>query len=258
MPSATQLTAEFSRNDYIELILHAVSKHPAVSSKINEKVRQAESRPRPRTTNATNSKKVNNSPPTARDLENLSQVNFIEVIAEIVSLHPSFIKRVREVCKRIESRCPKPVDYENLQEEFQDLLEHGLDDFDPDVHDFDIHKELVSLVNKVVNSVNENSTRAVLDDAFECLCKFEELIAENDDVDDKWESDFISNNMMVVGSFWKAKGGPAGPNGERIKEIVVDLTENYDLDEDVLEQIWEEEEMEEALEKDPKRRKYHR
>ena len=103
------------------------------------------------------------------------------------------------------------------------------------------------MLNNVVNSVNENSTRAVLDDAFECLCKFEELIAENNDIDYEWESDFISNNMLVVGSFWKAKGGPAGPNGERIKEMVVDLTRNSDLDEEVLEQIWEEEEMEEAL-----------
>jgi hypothetical protein len=162
----------------------------------------------------------------------------LELIAEIVVLHPQFIVRVREACQRAAGRRPQPVDYQKIQTKFDEIIMYRGDN-DPDVHG-PLSDFLEPLVEKVVESVNFNSSRAVLDDAFQCLCVME-MILLDEDAEFELEEECIVDAMVKVGAIWKAKGGPTGPNGVGIKKTMVKLVKEYssprDYD-DVFEQVW--------------------
>ena len=227
----SELGTKFSHEDYSDLILVAIKQYPSSSSKVTEKIRRAETRSNASTT-------TGGPRTTAKDLQNLSQIDFLELIAEIVVLHPQFIVRVREACQRTAGRCPQPVDYQKIQSEFDEIIMYRGDN-DPDVHG-PLSDYLEPLVEKVVESVNLNSSRAVLDDAFQCLCAME-IILIDEDAAFELEEECIVDAMVKVGAIWKAKGGPTGPNGVGIKKMMVKLVKNYssrrDYD-DVLEQVW--------------------
>jgi len=175
---------------------------------------------------------------TARDLQNLSQIDFLELIAEIVSLHPQFIVKVRKACGRTAGRCPQPIDYEKIQDRFNDYVTNRDVDFDPDCH-APVSEELEKLIEKVVASVNFNSSLAVLDKAFRCLCEMEESLL--DDAEDELDEECIVGAMLTVGEFWSAMGGPTGPNGASIKKLVAELVRDYGSTrdyEEFLEEVW--------------------
>src|SRR5271156_4330692 len=122
----SELGTTFSHEDYCDLILVAIKKYPSSSSKVTEIMRRADTR------SGTTSTTTAGPRTTARDLQNLSQIDFLELIAEIVSLHPQFIVKVRKACGRTAGRCPQPIDYEKIQDRFNDYVTNRDVDFDPD------------------------------------------------------------------------------------------------------------------------------
>jgi hypothetical protein len=227
----SELGTKFTHDDYSDLIRVAIKQHPSSSSKVAETIRRAETRSTALTT-------TGGPRTTAKDLQNLSQIDFLELIAEIVVLHPQFIVRVREACQRVAGRCPQPVDYQKIQTEFDQIIMYR-GDHDPDVHG-PLSDCLEPLVEKVVESVNFNSSRAVLDDAFQCLYAME-IILLDEDAQFELDEECIVDAMVKVGAIWKAKGGPTGPNGVGIKKMMVKLVKNNSNlrdYEDVLEQVW--------------------
>lgn len=228
----SELATAFSREDYYQLIDVAVKTYPTSSSIVADKVQRARTRPHAEPSTA-------DDPQIAAEyLQNLSQIDFLELIVEIIEVHPQFIEQVRKACNDSVGRCRPLVDYETIQEDFKSILE-GRDDCDPDIHG-PVSGYLEELVETVEESVNLNSPLAVLDDAFRCLCALEKILLDEDEEIDDLEADLIPNAMVNVGLIWKANGGVRGTNGDLIKNEMANLVKkNKDgLYDEVCERIW--------------------
>lgn len=228
----SELATTFSREDYYQLIDIAVKTYPTSSSIVADKVQRA-------TTRRHAEPSTGDDPHIAADyLQNLSQIDFLELIVEIIEVYPQFITQVRKACNDAAGRCPPPADYETIQEDFKSILE-GRDDCDPDIHG-PVSEYLEELVETVEESVNLNSPLAVLDDAFRCLCALEKILLDEDEDMDDLQADLITNAMVKVDLIWKANGGVEGTNGDLIKKEMANLVKkNRDgLYDEVCERIW--------------------
>jgi len=208
----SELGTKFSHENYCDLILMAIRDHPLCFSKVAEKIRRADTDASLPTTGGPRT--------TAKDLQNLSQIDFLELIAEIVSLHPLFIVKVREACQRAAGRCPPPadadeicpppVDYDEIQAEFDEIILYR-GDHDPDIHG-PLSDYLQPLVEKVEESVNFSSSHAVLNNAFRCLCAMEKTV-DDEDAYSELDDMCIVEAKRKVGAILKGKRGPTRLNG---------------------------------------------
>ena len=228
----SELATTFSREDYYQLIDIAVKTYPTSSSIVADKVQRA-------TTRLHVQPSTGDDPQIAADyLQNLSQIDFLELIVEIIEVHPQFTAQVRKACNDAAGRCPPPADYETIKEDFKSILE-GRGDCDPDIHG-SVSSHLEELVEMVEESVNFNFPLAVLDDAFRCLCALEDILLDDDEEMGDLEANLITSAMVKVGMIWKANGGVTGTKGDVIKNKMANLVKKnkdgfYD---DICQRIW--------------------
>ena len=192
--------------------------------------------------------------PHSMNMGNLSRSEAVELVEVGVKMSSEFALLVSDVISkaneraRLESiKAPPTVNYMSVCSEFHDVL-HSMDrlrrrrEFE---HMGGLSEDLGRLVSKAEDSVNKNSTRETVEEAFICLQEFASAIFYLDGLicrgEDTLES--ISEAMVGVGRLLKDKGGL---KDVELKEKIESWAEGGDFEEysfpEVFEILWGEEE----------------
>lgn len=165
-----------------------------------------------------------NPPQTTINMQHLSRSAAVDLLQIAIARYPDFAPLVSQVvseadeCARIESLKPPPtVNYMSLRSEFHNIL-HSLDRLRASQQFQQVWRlssQLEPLVEEVRESVNRNSPRETVEEAFICLQKFASQIGHAEGEIYKGVAhhdgsvlDLISENMVAVGTLLKEKGGP--------------------------------------------------
>jgi hypothetical protein len=171
-----------------------------------------------------NGNQSSNPPHTTINMRHLSRSAAVDLLQIAIARYPDFALLVSEAvseadeCARLESLKPPPaVDYKSLRSEFHETL-HSLDRLRASQQYEQVWRlssQLEPLIEKVGESVNRNSPRETVEEAFICLQKFASQIGHAEGEIYKGVAhhegsvlDLVSEKMVAVGTLLKEKGGP--------------------------------------------------
>lgn len=170
-----------------------------------------------------NGNQSSNPPQATINMRHLSRGAAVDLLQIAIARYPDFALLVSEAvseadeCARLESLKPPPaVSYTTLRSKFHEIL-HSLDRLRAS-QQFELvwrlSSQLEPLIDKVGESVNRNSPRETVEEAFICLQKFASQIGHADGEIYKGVArhegsvlDLISEKMVAVGTLLKEKGG---------------------------------------------------
>jgi hypothetical protein len=194
--------------------------------------------------------------PHSMNMENLSRSEAVELLDLGVKMSSEFALIVSDVISkaneraRLESIKPPPaVNYVSLCSEFHDVLQ-SMDrhrrsrQFE---HIGGLSEDLERLVSKAEGSINKNSTRDTLEEAFFCLQEFASAIYDLDGLICRGDGgdilELISEAMVGVGMLLRDKGGL---KDAELKEKIEIWADGGDYEEysfpEVFEILWGDEE----------------
>jgi hypothetical protein len=210
--------------------------------------------------------------PKTLNITKLSHDEVLQLLEHAMQRDPNLTQIVQEAITRAEAKPPPSVDYKSLRSNFNYSL-HSLDSLRTSQQYEQLHIicwEIHPMIEQVKDSVNQNSPRETIEEAFLCLQKFAGQVTHadsyiHDQLTDNGGTtmDDICAAMKTVGALLRAKGGSTDVE---IKEKIIEYKKEYRYTkfEDVLKTVWgenweadddeSEEEEEEEEEIHPKKR----